>query len=183
MIFRRQPMAGHCWRAAIACLLDLDPLEVPHYKGLDKFIGRDPGDGVMYSATRRWLNARGLMMIQTWLWVRPEWYDTPADALEAALAWANGASTDDTGPWPGGNDGLRFLLSGDDRGDPHVVVCEGRRVVWNTNGGPLHLDPRLQADGWAWWKATFVVPISSTCVAGGEGSNLAGAGGISDRVA
>lgn len=96
---------GDCYRTAIACILDLDREEVPHFYDND-------ADGEQgRAATQEWMQARGLYLI--------EFAVVANDDLGAAL---HGISSM--------NPGLPFLLSGvSANGCNHVVVCLDGEIV------------------------------------------------------
>ena len=54
---------GDCWRTAIACLLDLDPLDVPHFGESDDW----------WDATLDWAEARGDSMVYLPLPIPGDW--------------------------------------------------------------------------------------------------------------
>lgn len=59
-LFRHKPdegVWGDCWRTAIACLLDIDPKQVPH------FCHGAPGGEVVKMNTMEWLSERGLSYV------------------------------------------------------------------------------------------------------------------------
>lgn len=51
----REGLVGDCWRTCIACLLDMEPSEVPHFAALD---------GNWWANTQAWLMQRGLALYQ-----------------------------------------------------------------------------------------------------------------------
>ena len=100
---------GDCLRTAIACLLDLDPDEVPHFN--DRSDGRTDEDvGRLMNA---WLLRRGLVLITTY-------FGGDTD-IEAVLATATFGSA-----------GMPFLFSGRSRtGCDHVVIGQKGEIVWD----------------------------------------------------
>lgn len=117
---------GDCYRTAIACLLDMAPSEVPHVF--------ENGGGSMetqFKAMDAWLSARDLTEINI-----PLVGDCPLDrALEVM------------GHWSGG---IHYMLTGrSGTGCNHVVICQGREIVWDpsqTCSGILG-----PADDGYWW--------------------------------
>lgn len=112
-LFRHAPEAvpaiyGDCHRTAIACLLDLDPREVPHF-GAAAF--DDPE--LFYKMEREFLRSRGLAK-----------YDVVYSGeftLEQVLEHIGAL-----------NPGVRYLLGGKSRnGTHHTVVGCGGRIEWD----------------------------------------------------
>lgn len=104
-LFRHRPdegVFGDCQRTAIACLLDLDPSQVPHHH-------RHLPDGEQRRLLDEWLAPRGLKVV--FMAFRCE----PAEML-AVMKVAN--------------PGLFYMLSGTSRtGVNHVVIAQDDRVV------------------------------------------------------
>lgn len=94
---------GDCFRACLASLLGLPLGDVPHF--MDKGVGSEAA-GV---ASRAWLGARGLMLVEI-----PMTGD-----LDPVLSTVEHF-----------NPGLRFMLSGHSRtGCDHCVICQGGRII------------------------------------------------------
>lgn len=100
---------GDCLRTVFACLLDLDPQDVPHFN--DRTDGRDAQE--VGRLLNEWLRERGYALITTQ-------YDGSSrlkDVLNAA-AW--------------GSFGMPFLLSGrSSLGSDHVVICHDGKIIWD----------------------------------------------------
>ena len=107
--FRHDPengVYGDCWRTAIACLLDLDPEEVPHFNdSLDK-----SGDDVRME-TMEWLSWRALTYI--------------------TIGWPGELSIKDVLTSVGiQNPHVFYLFSGESRtGVNHTVIGRGDAII------------------------------------------------------
>lgn len=103
---------GDCTRTVFACLLDLEPADVPHFY--------DKGENVEIADRRiqEWLGSRyGLRLFQFPLSVHPE----AENGRQAVL--------DTVGSW---NRDAYWTLSGKSkRGTNHVVICCGSEIVWD----------------------------------------------------
>lgn len=104
-LFRHRPedgVFGDCQRTAIACLLDIDPAEVPHHH-------RTMEDGEQRRLMDEWLKDRGLALM--FLAFAAE----PARMLEVMKV---------------SNPGVFYLMSGTSRtGCNHVVICRDDQIV------------------------------------------------------
>lgn len=131
-LFRHRPedgMFGDCHRTAIACLLDLDPEEVPHF-GAVHF--DDPEK--FHSAFERWLKARGLRTVLTA-------YDCSLEDLLASFGSQNPEAY--------------FLLGGRSRsGVGHTVIGCGNRIAWDPHPDDVGIVGPL--DGYYW--VNLIVP-------------------------
>jgi hypothetical protein len=141
---RHQPdkgIYGDCHRTAIACVLDLDPKDVPHF--MDKLPnGSDAPD--VWGEIERWLNARGLTQIN----IAFPGAVSLRDVLEA-IEVSNASSP-----------GLVYLLGGTSRNNlNHTVVCCGGEIV---------CDPSLDNSGiigpmsHGYWCVTFFGALQAT---------------------
>ena len=99
---------GDCHRTAIACILDMDAADVPHF--MDKTTGKGEAPEAN-AAVEKWLNKRGLCQIIT---IYPG--ETPLKDILHAVGH--------------NNPGICFLLSGESAtGCNHsVVACDGEIV-------------------------------------------------------
>lgn len=97
---------GDCWRTAIACILDLEPGEVPHVFDNDAPVVEAD------AAMQAWMEHRGLYVITVT-------YDCPdVDLVMGAIHHHNPE--------------LRYILMGTSRnGTNHAVVCHGDRIEWD----------------------------------------------------
>lgn len=106
--FRHDPDAGvfgDCFRTAIACLLEIDPEEVPHHH-------RVLAGGEQSRLLRSWLMMRGLTLIEL-AWPTETLFDLLVN-LEHAI----------------GDTGMKFMVSGQSpRGTDHVVICDTKGFV------------------------------------------------------
>jgi hypothetical protein len=110
-LFRHKPeegIFGDCHRTALACVLDLEPHEVPHFYGDIDLTPEQQTD-----AFEAWLNERGLYSIYTLF---------NGGRLEDVL-YTIGAANYRT-------PGLLYLLGGKSRlGTGHTVVCQGGAII------------------------------------------------------
>jgi hypothetical protein len=110
---------GDCHRTAIACVLDLDPQDVPHF--MEKVPEHDASEAEI--AAERWLNARGLTQINVA-------YAGESD-LETVLSTVANSNPR--------SKGIVYLLGGTSRnGTGHTVVCCDDKIV---------CDPSLDESG------------------------------------
>ncbi len=117
---------GDCWRAAIACVLDLPVDDVPHF-GLVGLVG-EPGDYMV--VTRAWLAERGFYLLQV---------PYSGETLESVLGLVGMLNPD-----------VHYLLTATKDGDvDHNVVCRGDQVVWDVSLEPKPLTGPA-SDG-HWW--------------------------------
>jgi hypothetical protein len=126
---------GDCLRTVFACLLGLDPADVPHFG--DRTDGRSDDDvGRMLS---EWVREQGMVLITT--------------------QYGGAASLDDVlGAATWGSFGMPFLLSGRSGiGCDHVVICQGGKIIWD----PSRIDSGIvgpMSNG-MWWVEWLVKPL------------------------
>lgn len=107
-LFRHKPdegIYGDCARTVIACLLDMEPEEVPHEH-------REMASGEQFEMHERFLRTRGLARI-----------DIPfaCDDLDTILTVGEYRSN-----------GMPYVLAGKSRtGVNHVVICQGNKIIWD----------------------------------------------------
>lgn len=103
--FRHRPddgVFGDCARTVLACLLDIEPEEVPHHH-------RPLADGEQRRLFDEWLSDRGLKLA---FFAFPGEPQTMMDVMKVA------------------NPGLLYMLSGTSRtGCNHVVIAQDDRVI------------------------------------------------------
>lgn len=100
---------GDCYRTVLACLLDLSPEQVPHFH-------REMTGWENQTIYREWLAERGLCLIET-SW--PGTWDLQTDLLDRMHHICGSA---------------HYMLSGvSPRGFPHIVICRGAEMVWDTH--------------------------------------------------
>lgn len=134
-LFRHDPangIWGDCYRTVIACLLDLNPADVPHF-------GADGADGVcMDRAARKWLAKRGLGVVEVA-------YDCTLEALLSVMASTARHA------WYG--------LSGTSRtGCNHIVIARGGEIVHD----PSQIDAGIVGpcdDGFYWVTFIIATPV------------------------
>lgn len=110
-LFRHNPsegLYGDCYRAAIACLLDKHPTDVPHVYSEQGTTG-DEGVAQM----RSWLARRGLDLVEIPL---------VGDRDLVLQAWGNL-----------NRDRYALLCGKSSRGTSHVVIIKGARIVHDTS--------------------------------------------------
>ncbi len=130
-LFRHDPdegVYGDCHRTAIACVLDLEPSEVPHFFG-------DPEKNTetCFADIESWLNNRGIASISV------IYEGNRLSDVLSTIGASNSRRPD-----------LLYLLGGISRnGTGHTVVCRDGEIVWdpslNDSGivGPM-------SDGFYW---------------------------------
>lgn len=122
---------GDCWRTTIACLLDLQPCQVPHFCDGERWNDTIAAN----SATRTWLRRRGL------------------DFIEYAMA---GDLTDVLRSVGACNPSLYYLLGGTSRtGVNHSVICRDDCIVWDPSITDAGIVGPMD-DGYYW--ITWLVP-------------------------
>lgn len=132
---------GDCHRTAIACVLDMDAKDVPHFMD-------GAGDNVdaedLHIVAERWLNERGIATITILF--------DGSGALEDVLSTIANTNT---------RSHPVFILGGKSRnGVNHSVVCCDGEIVCDPSQddsgivGPCH-------DGWYW--LTFFGSLQATC--------------------
>lgn len=134
-LFRHDPangVYGDCHRTAIACLLNLEPEQVPHF-GLNF----DNGE-LFHHQVREWLASQGLCQV-----------DSVFNAsLDEVLLTQEAL-----------NPGVHYLLGGKSRtGCGHTVVACGGKIVWDPSLDDAGIIAPFDADGLYW--VTYLVPIS-----------------------
>lgn len=103
---------GDCYRTAIACLLEVEPTEVPHFYedlGVERDLTPDE-----YQAPVRWLREMGFDLIEAYF---------DGDDIEVDDILAHQAVV---------NPGRYYILSGKSRNQVnHVVICRDDGIVWD----------------------------------------------------
>lgn len=125
-----QGQIGDCWRTCFACLLDMQPAEVPHFV---EHCWQNSELGRRNAAT--WLAPRGLHIVEL----------AYSGELQAVLDFMKTC-----------NPGTYFLLGGNSRnGCGHsVIVCDGE-IVWDPSLDDAGIVGPMD-DGYYW--ITFLVP-------------------------
>lgn len=133
-IFRHDPengVYGDCYRTAIACLLDLDPQDVPHEH-------RDLSGDEHVALYKDWLHARGLFRVAV-----PMQCDSVAWALQVAAHWS---------------DGLPYIFTGTSRtGVNHCVVGQADKIIHDPSQTEAGIVGPCQPDGY-YWVEWIVIP-------------------------
>lgn len=125
MIYRKQTIRhdpdagryGDCFRTCLACLMDLEPQDVPHFMDLNEYPYEDMGD--LWACVDRWLIRYGLVRAT---------FAIPAESVEPVLTMMRNH-----------NPAVPYMLCGQSpRGTDHEVICQG--------GGIIH-DPHPDGGG------------------------------------
>lgn len=103
---------GDCWRTALACLLDLDKEDVPHW--LEKHWDNEDMDDQVRKDTEDWLLERGYRLVSVTL--------GGFLGLAGILEYMRNL-----------NPLIVYLLSGISNNQvSHVVICRGGELIWDT---------------------------------------------------
>jgi len=129
LIFPHSPqneLYGDCFRTCIACMLDMEPADVPHFA--DK--GR-VGDE-LWGAIETWFRWRDMYLLSV---------PYPGDLEQQGLMNNFGVL----------NPGCRYMLGGrSPHGTSHVVVCLGDKMEWDPAPPGDGLVGPCENDG-LWW--------------------------------
>ncbi|HEY0684719.1 MAG TPA: hypothetical protein VGD45_20450 [Steroidobacter sp.] len=134
-LFRHDPangVYGDCHRTAIACLLDLEPDQVPHF-------GEHYTDSeTFHRRESEWLETRGWCTVSV----------------------AYNASLDDVLRCQGFmNPDVLYLLGGKSRtGCGHTVIGCGDRIIWDPSLDDSGIIGPFDSDGLYW--VTYLVPLA-----------------------
>jgi hypothetical protein len=125
--------AGDCWRTCIACLFDLNPLDVPDFA--DGSI-----DGMTFDErTQGWLHERGLTRVEL-----PFTGEFTADEVMGCIG--------------GLNPEAYYILAGAHPhlvGSTHSVVCKGNRIVHDPAQEPATPPLAGPSPTGHWWVSFF----------------------------
>jgi hypothetical protein len=139
-LFRHNPddgEIGDCHRTAIACVLDLEPQEVPHF-----YADMDLTPTQQQDAFEDWLKERGFYSIHTLFQGRL------SDVLYT-IAAANYRTP-----------GMLYLLGGKSRnGTGHSVVCQGEKIIHDPSRDNSGIVGPMD-DGFYW--VTFFGSVKAT---------------------
>lgn len=129
-LFRHDPenaQFGDCWRTAIACLLDLEPGDVPHFA-----VGNATEDE-WYERTLAWLKPWGLCLV----------------AYPMGAEWSRDQVIESVSHH---NRGVHWILSGrNGNGANHNIICRDGAMVWDSSLDPHELGVTEAATGGHWW--------------------------------
>lgn len=133
-LFGHQPeegIFGDCYRTAIACLLDLDPSEVPHEH---RFM-TDEEHTALYLD---WFRERGIHRIAV-----PMQCESVQQALDVSANWSQG---------------LPYIFTGrSQRGVNHCVVGHGAKIIHDPHPSGVGIDGPADPQGY-YWVEWLVVP-------------------------
>lgn len=131
-------MEGDCYRTALACILDMEPNDVPHFMQL---FPPGPTRDALHPAVEEWLRQRGYSKIDI-----PYHVDghLPVETLREIIAAQNGED-------------LLYLLTGlSNFENQHVVICRGSKVLWDPS--PADVGVTMPIDGF--FFVTHLIPSS-----------------------
>lgn len=98
---------GDCFRTALACILDLEIEDVPH------FMHGNPDSEIVWTQVNKWLNERGLHMMTL-----------PFSGSLSDVLTTMGKL----------NPGVRYLLAGTSvNGFNHQVIAQGDKIIHDPN--------------------------------------------------
>jgi hypothetical protein len=132
---------GDCFRTALACILDMEVEEVPHFLQIYHGGSAEARD----SAIEKWLNTRGYsnIVIPYQVIVEGETLYS-ADELMCIIANQNG-------------DDLLYLLTGRSISETdHVVICRGPKIFWD----PSPSNSGVVAPSNGFYFVTHILPSS-----------------------
>lgn len=144
-LFRHAPAQGQygdCHRTAIACLLDLHPVDVPHFYQL-KVEALARGEAYDWEAdVERFLRTRGFTQAHV----------NFNSTLEDLFSFMGSV-----------NPHTLYLLGGESvRGVNHTVICRGGRFEWDPHPDSDFLRGPLDN---GFFTVTFLLPISMCAIA------------------
>lgn len=148
MLFHRQMINhdpengqwGDCFRTALACVLDMEVLDVPH------FCDGDPDTETFSKLLNGWLSSRGIAMFDV-----P--YDSSLDDLLRVQSVLNA--------------NVYYLLSGESRrGVNHTVVCRGGEIVHDPAGDSGIIGPCIDRETPEHDRKFYWVQVVTHCQSG-----------------
>lgn len=147
-LFRHEPengIYGDCHRTAIACLLDLQPQDVPHFYDLQVQATQRGEKYEWRSEVEKFLNAKGF--------------------TQADISYAS--TLDDLFAYMGAvNPRTLYLLGGTSvRGANHTVICRGGGFEWDPHPDSNFVNGPLDN---GFFEVTFLLPISMLADAAAE---------------
>ena len=127
---------GDCLRTAIACVLDLEPEDVPHFMDGHSFDAAVE-DMTVTNNIREWLAARCFQLFRVM-------FSGDNMDLDEILVWTHAA-----------NPGMRLLLSGgSSQGAGHIVIVKDGKIEWDPATGDKHC--LLGPDANGWWEIEWI---------------------------
>jgi hypothetical protein len=129
---------GDCHRAAIACVLDMEPEQVPHFAEL-AFAAEQRGEQYDWREdVERFLNAHGLTQADV------QFGGATIDELFDYMEYRNPK--------------IRYLLGGmSPRGTHHTVICVGNTFEWDPHPSDGFLVGPMEH---GFWEVTFLLPLA-----------------------
>lgn len=139
-LFRHKPESriyGDCHRTAIACLLDIQPEDVPHFYLL-KVEAQERGESYDWRAeVERFLNTHGI---------------TQADVAFGSTLYELFKYMDAVNPQ------TLYLLGGESpRGVNHTVICRGGSFEWDPHPDDSFVVGPLDS---GYYEVTFLLPLA-----------------------
>lgn len=128
---------GDCHRTAIACLLDLEPEEVPHFGQLFQE-AKDRGERPVWGEeVEAWLNSRGLTQVDVV-------FSPDLDGMFNFMQQRNPLTY--------------YLLGGTSpRGSDHTVICRGGGFEWDPHpDGGFLVGPMSHE----YYEVSFILPLA-----------------------
>ena len=139
-LYRHDPengVFGDCHRTAIACLLDMNPANVPHFYEIAhkrKLAGQDRD---WREDVEEFLNLHGYTQVDVLF----------GGDLEGLFAYMQDR-----------NPGQYYLLGGkSERGLPHTVICCGGRFEHDPHPANMFLQKPFEH---GYWEVTYLLPLS-----------------------
>lgn len=129
-LYRHEPergICGDCFRTCIACILDMVPLQVPHFA--DGLAEREDGGTIASARVREWLTERGHGYA-----VVPFDCEVP-DLLKTMGHYKNGY-------W--------ILGAQSKNGVGHCLVCYDGEIIWDPAIDASPEDELSRLDGYVW---------------------------------
>lgn len=126
---------GDCMRAVLACVLDLELADVPH------FAAEAVGVADFWYRVSKWLRERDLIRAAFY-------YEGELDEVLEEF---------------GSQYSLEYFVSGKSKNSHHIVVAKGTKIIWDTVTGETHsligpydVDPD---DGAKTWAISILQPL------------------------
>ena len=111
---------GDCMRTAIACLLEVHPLDVPHWYEDGLAWEDDDGFSIQHGKMKQWLHDQGLLLIGHAYKCDDEVFPLENVLLNMAVL----------------NPDEFYILAGESKtGCAHVVICQNDEIIWDPSPG------------------------------------------------
>lgn len=140
-LFRHEPhneIYGDCHRTAIACLMDMEPWQVPHFVG--NFYTTSRPDYNVDTEVDKWLEQFGLFQLHI--------HFDGSRGLNNVFGYMRSWNPD-----------AYYIMGGQSpRGTNHSVICRGGEFYWDPHPIGGFLPKPLDGDGL--YITTFLLPVS-----------------------